>query len=381
MAPPLQLGGGMTDETTTLLWTLGRGAGAAAFLLLTASMLLGILSWSRFTRPTWPRVATTRLHRNLSLLGLGFVGAHLMTMLLDRYAHVEPIDVVVPFGAGYEPLWVGLGTIALWLVVVLNATSLAQRSLGWRRWRAIHWVAYACWPVAALHAVGAGSDARSAWLLGVLATSIALVVPATLARIARARAARPHVQARLIAGTLAVVGTGIAAVALTDIGRHATASANAAAPAVPSAVAAPAPTTAAAPTAFALPLDARLTSDVRRDGSARAMIDGTVGEGDGSGRLRAVISGVLADDGLVPERIDVAFAVADGGAAYSGTGELVASNRIAADVRRGDQSLHLVISLGLDQATGAVTGTVDGTPGGGGADDGSSPSDDGGPSV
>ncbi len=342
----------MSDATTTLLWAVGRGAGAGAMLLLTLSMLLGLLSWSRLASARWPRFLTTGVHRNVSLLGLGFVVLHLVTMVLDRFAHVAWIDAVVPFRAGYEALWVGLGTIALDLLILVNATSLAQRRLGWRRWRAIHWAAYACWPLAALHAVGSGTDARATWLLGGLATCLALLVPATLARVARARAGGPALRVGLAAGTLVAAVAGVLAVGQTGIGRHAAASAARVAPAPAAAVAA-----AASAPAFPLALHGRLTSEVARDGSARAMIDGTVGEGDAAGRLRTVITGTLAGDGLVPSRIEVAYA--DGAGAFAGTGDLVAADEITADLQRGDERLRLVIHLGVDAGSGTVTGTVD----------------------
>ena len=58
------------------------------------------------------------------------------------------LNAVVPFQTDYRPLWLGLGTVASDLLVALALTSLVRRRLGYRAWRGLHWLAYACWPVA-----------------------------------------------------------------------------------------------------------------------------------------------------------------------------------------------------------------------------------------
>ena len=74
------------------------------------------------------------------------------------------IDAVVPLASRYRPLWLGFGALAFDLLVALIVTSVLRARLGLRAWRAVHWAAYACWPVAVLHGLGTGTDARSAWL-------------------------------------------------------------------------------------------------------------------------------------------------------------------------------------------------------------------------
>ena len=49
-------------------WYLARGTGAVALVLLTASVVLGILGSVRFTAPRWPRFAIDAVHRDVSLL-------------------------------------------------------------------------------------------------------------------------------------------------------------------------------------------------------------------------------------------------------------------------------------------------------------------------
>ncbi len=58
------------------LWYATRATGLVALLLLTVSVLLGILTAGRFASGNWPRFLTQGLHRNISLLVLAFLALH-----------------------------------------------------------------------------------------------------------------------------------------------------------------------------------------------------------------------------------------------------------------------------------------------------------------
>src|SRR5207245_2771326 len=95
--------------------------------------------------------------------------AHIATAVLDSFAPIRVVEAVVPFAGTYRPLWLGLGALAFDLLLALTVTSLLRPLLGLRAWRAVHWLAYACWPVALAHGLGTGSDARSPWMLAITA--------------------------------------------------------------------------------------------------------------------------------------------------------------------------------------------------------------------
>lgn len=147
------------------LWYLTRGSGVVALLLLTAAVVLGLLTSGRWARDRWPRFLVEGLHRNVSLLASLFLLIHIASSVLDRYVPIHWLDAVVPFGAAYRPFWLGLGALSLDAFVALVATSLLRRHLGRRAWRAVHWSAYACWLLGMIHAMGAGSDSGQAWMV------------------------------------------------------------------------------------------------------------------------------------------------------------------------------------------------------------------------
>src|ERR1022692_2398985 len=119
-------------------WYLARGTGVVALVLLTASVVLGILGSLRFSAPRWPRFAIDALHRDVSLLVLAVLAVHIVTSVLDSFAPIKLTDAVIPFASSYRPLWLGLGALSFDILVALTITSVARRRLGFRAWRAVH---------------------------------------------------------------------------------------------------------------------------------------------------------------------------------------------------------------------------------------------------
>lgn len=176
---------------TNALWYFGRGFGVSALALFSLVMVLGIVTRAGRPLPGLPRVAVTTVHRTASLAGLLFLALHVVTLLLDPFAQLRVADVVLPFLAAYRPLWQGLGTVAFDLVVVLVFSSLLRHRLGLRAWRAVHWAAYACWPLAVGHALGTGTDRHTGWLLATVAGCVVMVGAALVWRVTAARFAAP----------------------------------------------------------------------------------------------------------------------------------------------------------------------------------------------
>jgi methionine sulfoxide reductase heme-binding subunit len=71
------------------------------------------------------------------------------------------------------------------LMIALVVTSLLRQHLGYRAWRAVHWAAYACWPIAFVHGLGLGSDTGFGWDLAINLTCLGAVVGAVVWRFAR----------------------------------------------------------------------------------------------------------------------------------------------------------------------------------------------------
>lgn len=141
------------------LWYLSRSTGIVSFVLITLTLCLGIASTQRaLASPSWPRFATQRLHRNVSLLGLAFLGVHVVATIAAGYVDISWWSVLVPGASDYRTLWVACGTLALDLVVAVVATSLMRLRMSATAWRLVHYSVYAAWPFAWLHFLKTGTD-------------------------------------------------------------------------------------------------------------------------------------------------------------------------------------------------------------------------------
>lgn len=144
-----------------VLWSVGRVSGILGVALLTASVLLGVLTRSGRPLPGLPRFAITLAHRNISLLSMVFIVLHVGTLLFDSYAKLNLVNLFLPFFAEYKPFWQGLGTVAFDLLIAVMVTGLFRKRLGVKVFRLVHWSVYAIWPLGLIHAIGNGTDGAS----------------------------------------------------------------------------------------------------------------------------------------------------------------------------------------------------------------------------
>ena len=195
------------------LWYTTRATGVVALLLLTGTVALGVAGTARFSTQQLPGVVRSGLHRNLSLLTVAFVATHVVTAVLDPYAGIRIISAVIPFSSAYRPLWLSLGTITFDLLLAIIVTSLLRTRLPYRIWRCVHWLAYACWPVALWHSFGTGTDTRLPWLLTLDGFCVLVVAAAVLWRLritgpGAVRLAGIMATAAFMLATIAFVATG-----------------------------------------------------------------------------------------------------------------------------------------------------------------------------
>jgi len=190
-------------HTSSWYWYFGRATGLVALVLLTATIVLGVLGPLRISSTVWPRFAIRTLHRDLALLSLLVIAIHVVTVVLDGYVQIPLSAAVLPFGSSYRPLWVALGAVSFDLLLAIVFTSLLRRQLGDRIWRLVHWLTYASWPIAVAHGLGTGSDSTKVWALAITVGCCAVVALAALARVQRSLPPRARTRAlgkRLQAG-------------------------------------------------------------------------------------------------------------------------------------------------------------------------------------
>jgi sulfoxide reductase heme-binding subunit YedZ len=180
--------------TSQILWYTTRATGLMAMVLLTASVVLGLLTARRTSGPGWPRFVQQDLHKRISILSVSFLGIHILTSVLDSYVHIGWFAIVIPFTSSYDRFFVGLGAISFDLLAAVFISSLLRSHLGARTWRAVHWLAYGCWPIGIAHSIGTGTDIRLGWVDGLVGICCFAVITAVAWRFADPYFARRRVR-------------------------------------------------------------------------------------------------------------------------------------------------------------------------------------------
>lgn len=140
------------------MWYVTRAAGLISYLLLWLSTVWGLGVSSKIFDPVLHRAFTYDFHQFLSLLAIGFVILHIVVLLADQYLPFSVAQVLVPFAAPYRPVWVGLGTIGLYLTLLVSITFYIRRQIGQKAFRFIHFASYLAFLAAAVHGLLSGTD-------------------------------------------------------------------------------------------------------------------------------------------------------------------------------------------------------------------------------
>jgi sulfoxide reductase heme-binding subunit YedZ len=352
-------------------WYLTRSTGTVALVLLTLSVVLGIVQFTRWSSPRLPRFLTAGLHRNVSLLAVVFLAVHVVTAVVDAFAPIQLLDAVLPFRSQYRPLWVGFGALAFDLLLALVATSLLRTRLGYRTWRVVHWSAYACWPVAVVHALGTGSDVHRGWFLATALVCIVAVVSATLWRVAntvpRGEQSRVPAVAAVLAVVMAIVGWALVGPLQSGWARR-SGTPTSLLGSQPAALRAPASGTRASSPSIRVPLDSTFDGSLQEAPDASGLdvvvIDGRFRDGQ-VGRVHVALEGPpLGGGGIAMEHSRVYLGPVDVPGMYAGTVRELDGTRIVADLRSAGGrhvALTLLLDIGDDQR---VTGHVHVAPNG-----------------
>jgi sulfoxide reductase heme-binding subunit YedZ len=351
------------------LWYLTRGSGVVTLVLLTAALCLGVASAVRWHTRSLPRFVVAELHRRLTLLAVVFLAIHVATTIADGFTSIGVSDAFVPFLARYRPLWLGLGAVACDLLLALVVSSLLRVRLGHRAWRLTHWLAYAAWPVAELHSLGTGSDARYGWMAGVGFGCLFAVALAVVVRVGQ-RGLRPALAAGVV---VAACSLGLIAWYQSGPARRGWAARSG----TPAALLASRPAQVAVQRATArgtsrrrvsLParFEARLSGSVSQsspneNGLVTVRIDVRV-RGRVGGELRIALQGAPDDGGgIILSSSGVAFQGEGPTPVYEGSVVALNGTDVVADLADSASGrLRLVIALRIDQLTGVVSGTLRG---------------------
>jgi predicted ferric reductase len=156
-------------------WYLTRAAGFVAYLLLFASVALGLLLTTSVPKPL-RRFEVFDMHRFLALLALGVTTFHMLIVLPDGFIGFSLRELLVPFASPYAQVYMALGTLSLYLMAIVIGTFYLRPLVPYSAWRTIHYTTFAVFGLALVHGLGAGTDTSVSWALALYAVTGGIVL-------------------------------------------------------------------------------------------------------------------------------------------------------------------------------------------------------------
>lgn len=144
-------------------WYLSRATGFVAYLLLFATVVLGLSIRTKSLDRLVARWRITDIHTFLSVLVVLFVVVHVTVLLGDTFIGFSVVQLLVPFASAYLPVWTGIGILSAYLLLLVAISFPARRLTGYRFWRTLHYLTFVVYSGALVHAVFTGTDSRVGW--------------------------------------------------------------------------------------------------------------------------------------------------------------------------------------------------------------------------
>jgi predicted ferric reductase len=189
-----------------LMWWFARATGMVAGVVLVASLVFGVLITTRWLKPIDRPAWLLAMHRWLSALACVLIALHLFGLVADNYVHFGWKEVFVHGGSPWKRGPVALGVIALYLLAIVQGTSMLQQrlpSIPRKLWKFLHYFSYIAVWLTSLHGALAGTDAKNFFYKWVALMLTFAAVAAAIIRVVvgttRAQAARRAEQRRLAA--------------------------------------------------------------------------------------------------------------------------------------------------------------------------------------
>lgn len=145
-------------------WGVIKASGFTSYLLLFISICLGAFSSDKNISAR-ARGSLIILHQLSGWIGFLFGLLHGLVLTVDQYEPFTLLEVFVPFASDYRTVSVGLGIIALYLLLIVLFTSDWKRWFGHKTWRLIHFLVFPSYLLFLIHGLVAGSDTHNLWAI------------------------------------------------------------------------------------------------------------------------------------------------------------------------------------------------------------------------
>ena len=156
-------------------WYLARASGITSYLLLFLLMISGTGLTSGYIFKLIGPITAWRVHRVIGITLVAFIALHVITLGMDKFMNFTLTELFLPFTSHFKPLYMGLGTIGLYLLILIILTSIVLIITRYKAWRLIHYLTFPTFIVLFIHGVYTGTDSNTLtmeivyWVTGILA--------------------------------------------------------------------------------------------------------------------------------------------------------------------------------------------------------------------
>ena len=170
------VGGWLAADQDSLPWYATRALGFLGYWALAISVIYGLLLSTGILDGIAHRAVSFSLHQELSAIAIALVALHGAVLTLDRFVQTSVFQILVPFAGTYRPVWVGIGQVAFYVMVLVYTSFYFRRRLGQRGWRLLHYSTFLVFVGGTAHGLMAGTDTSAGWAVWTYALASALVV-------------------------------------------------------------------------------------------------------------------------------------------------------------------------------------------------------------
>lgn len=175
-------------DWNAIVWDSARAGGLVAYVLVTVSVVLGLVLSNGWKAEGWPRFISNGLHEHSTSLALVFTAVHGAALSIDPYMRFSLGELLVPLASRYRPAWVAVGIVTAYLMAAIWISGKLRPLLGYSWWRRLHYVTILIFAGATLHGITTGTDSHSAWAFWLYGGSLIAVTVLLANRILTATA-------------------------------------------------------------------------------------------------------------------------------------------------------------------------------------------------
>ncbi|HEX9017608.1 MAG TPA: hypothetical protein VF806_00370 [Anaerolineaceae bacterium] len=146
-------------NSVQVMWYITRAAGLTSYLVLWLSVAWGLAVSSKILDNMLHRTFTYDFHQFISLLAIGFILIHMISLMFDHYLPYSAAQLLIPGLSTYRPIWVAVGIVAFYLTMLVTVTFYMRGKIGMKAFRSIHTLSLVAYLGSTIHGLLSGTDA------------------------------------------------------------------------------------------------------------------------------------------------------------------------------------------------------------------------------